>query len=180
MFLLVSVHVGAHLYKSLKVWVKHFFGYLVYEIFLWPEIWRGSLYIYLLSFPRFWTLSIERFWFLLWSILNGVTQKTSNLHSPLLVLISKLTYYIYRKLKSLIITHCSSVPTIPLCPLFLCDSFVFLCAQFLCPPNSVYKWLTISSLGIWMINYFNSRYMRNNPLLLTCKILITRGSCYNL
>ena len=25
-------------YKSLLVWVKNFFGYLVYEIFLWPEI----------------------------------------------------------------------------------------------------------------------------------------------
>ena len=30
------------------------------------------------SFPRFCTLSIERFWFLFWSILNGVTLKTSN------------------------------------------------------------------------------------------------------
>ena len=48
-------------YKSLLVWVKHFFGYLVYEIFLWPESWRGSLYTYLLSFPRFWTLPIEGF-----------------------------------------------------------------------------------------------------------------------
>ena len=65
-------------YKSLKVWVKHFFGYLVYEIFLSPESWRGSLYMYLLSIPRFWTLSIERFWFLFRSILNGVTPKTSN------------------------------------------------------------------------------------------------------
>ena len=30
--------------------------------------------MYLLSFPRFWTLSIERFWFLFWSILNGMTN----------------------------------------------------------------------------------------------------------
>jgi len=65
-------------YKSLWVWVKHFFGYLVFEIFLCPESWRGSLYMYLLSFPRFLTLSIERFWFLFWSILNGMTLKTSN------------------------------------------------------------------------------------------------------
>ena len=36
---------------------------------------RGSLYMYLLSFPRFWTLSIERFWFLFWNIWNGVTPK---------------------------------------------------------------------------------------------------------
>ena len=50
----------------------------VYEILLWPESWRGSLYIYLLSFAGFWTLSIERFRFLFWSILNCVTLKTSN------------------------------------------------------------------------------------------------------
>ena len=66
-------------YKSLWVWVKYFFGYLVYEVFLWPESWRGSLYMYLLSSPRFWTLSIERFSFLFWSILNSVTLKTSNM-----------------------------------------------------------------------------------------------------
>ena len=87
MLLLVSVrHVGAHPgghymaspYKSLYIWVKHFFGYLVYGIFLGPESWRGSLRIYLLSFSRFWTLFIERFWFLFWSTLNGVTLKTSN------------------------------------------------------------------------------------------------------
>ena len=58
---------------------KHFFGCLVYETFRWPESWRGSSHIYLLSFPRFWTLSIERCWFLFWSILNGVTLKTSNM-----------------------------------------------------------------------------------------------------
>ena len=45
-------------YKSLEIWVKHFSGYLVYEIFLWPESWRGSLHIYILSFQGFWTLSI--------------------------------------------------------------------------------------------------------------------------
>ena len=33
---------------------------------------------YLLSFPSFWALSIERFLFLLRSIVNGVTMKTSN------------------------------------------------------------------------------------------------------
>ena len=37
-----------------------------------------NMYMYLLSFPKFWTLSVERFWFLFWSILNGVTLKTSN------------------------------------------------------------------------------------------------------
>ena len=43
-----------------------------------PKSWRGSFYIYLLSFPRFWTLSVEWFWFLFCSSLNGVTLKTSN------------------------------------------------------------------------------------------------------
>ena len=65
-------------YKSLLIFWKHFFGYLVYEIFLWPESWGGSLHIYLLSFPRFWSLSIGRFWFWFWSILNGVTLKTGH------------------------------------------------------------------------------------------------------
>ena len=58
---MVSVHhVGAHagehwhgvsIYKSLYIWVKHFFGYLVYETFLWPESWRGSLYIISFHLP---------------------------------------------------------------------------------------------------------------------------------
>ena len=68
----VSIHLGK----------TFFFRYLVYETFLWPESWRKSLHIYLLSFPRFWTLSIERFWFFL-SILNGVTLKTSNMSALL-------------------------------------------------------------------------------------------------
>ena len=37
-----------------------------------------ALHIYLFSFLRFWTLSIERFWFLFWDILNGSTPKTSS------------------------------------------------------------------------------------------------------
>ena len=37
--------------KSLYIWVKRFFGYLVYEIFLSLESWRGSLYMYLFSVP---------------------------------------------------------------------------------------------------------------------------------
>ena len=75
---LVPIQVGTSMaspYKSPEIWVIHFFGYLVYGIFFWPESWRESLYIYLLSFPRFRTLSIERVWFLFWSLLN---EKTSN------------------------------------------------------------------------------------------------------
>ena len=50
----VSIRIGTSMaspYKPLKIWVKHFFGYLVYEIFLWPESWRGSLHIYSLHLP---------------------------------------------------------------------------------------------------------------------------------
>ena len=54
----------------------------IYRIFLWPKSWRGSLHIYPVSFPRFRTLSIERFWFLFWSILNDVTLKTWVRNSP--------------------------------------------------------------------------------------------------
>ena len=42
----------------------------------------GALHNYLLSFPRFWTSSIESFWFLLRFILNGVTLKTNNRPFP--------------------------------------------------------------------------------------------------
>ena len=40
-------------YNSLCIWVKHFFGYLFWQS------WRGTLYIYLLSFPIFWTLFVN-------------------------------------------------------------------------------------------------------------------------
>ena len=58
----------------LQIWVKHS---RIRNIPLTLESWRESLHSYLLLFPRFWTLSIERVWFLFWSILNGVTLKTS-------------------------------------------------------------------------------------------------------
>ena len=72
-FLLVSgYHVGAHpdgnnmasSYKALWIWVNHFSRYLTYEKLHWPVSLWASLHIYLLSFPRFWTSSIERFWVL--------------------------------------------------------------------------------------------------------------------
>ena len=81
MFYTVLIQVDTSMaspYKSLYIWVKHFFGYLVYGIFFRHESWRGTWYIYLLSFPRFQTLFIEWFWFWFWSILNGVILKTSN------------------------------------------------------------------------------------------------------
>ena len=68
MFLLVSVrHVGAHPAEhqhgvSIQISISLGKTFLrIFEVFLSLESWRGSLYMYLLSFPRFWTLSIERF-----------------------------------------------------------------------------------------------------------------------
>ena len=54
--MLVPIQVGTSMaspYNSLCIWVKHFFGYLFWQS------WRGTLYIYLLSFPRFWTLFVN-------------------------------------------------------------------------------------------------------------------------
>ena len=36
-------------------WVKNLSAYLAQEKLLWPEYWRESLHICLLSFSRFWT-----------------------------------------------------------------------------------------------------------------------------
>ena len=51
----------ASLYKALWNWVKRFFEFLAYELSHRPDSWRGFLYIYLLSFPGFWTFCIN--WF---------------------------------------------------------------------------------------------------------------------
>ena len=54
--MLVPIQVGTSMaspYNSLYIWVKHFFGYLFWQS------WRGTLYIYLLSFPIFWTLFVN-------------------------------------------------------------------------------------------------------------------------
>ena len=68
---------------------------------------RGSLYMYLLSFPRFWTLSIELFWFLFWSILNAVTLKTSNSQRYLFTFNSERNpYTILRETTSILLLSC--------------------------------------------------------------------------
>ena len=70
MFLLVSVrHVGAHPggnQHGVSIQISIYLGKTFLRISrirkilrFWPESWRGSLYIYLLSFPRYWTLSIN-------------------------------------------------------------------------------------------------------------------------
>ena len=44
--MLAPIQVGTSMaspYKSPEIWVRHFFGFLVYGIFFWPESWRGSL-----------------------------------------------------------------------------------------------------------------------------------------
>ena len=49
--MLVPIRMGTSMmspYKSLLILWKRFFEYLLYEIFLWPESWQGSLHIYLL------------------------------------------------------------------------------------------------------------------------------------
>ena len=83
MFLLVSVrHVGGHMGEhqhGVSIQISINLGKT------FPRISRNlaRVFAYLppLSFPRFWTLSVQRFWFLFWSILNGVTLKlkTSNI-----------------------------------------------------------------------------------------------------
>ena len=88
MFLLVSVrHVGAHPdghQHGVSIQISINLGKLflrisrIYELFLRPKSWLGSLYIYVFTFPRFWTSSIQWFWFWFWSILSRVTLKTSN------------------------------------------------------------------------------------------------------
>ena len=91
MFLLVSVrHVGAHpdeLQHGVSIQSSINLGKTfprVSRIRIIPstQILARALYIYLLSFPRFWTLSVEWFWFWFLSILNGVTLKTSNSKQP--------------------------------------------------------------------------------------------------
>ena len=83
MFLLVSVrHVGAHpgehqhgISKQISLNLGKTF------LRISRNLVRVFAYLPPLSFPRFWTLSVQRFWFLFWSILKGVTLKlkTSNI-----------------------------------------------------------------------------------------------------
>ena len=87
MFLLVSVHhVSANTHghqhsisiQISKNFVKTFLRISCIRNIPLTWILARVLDIYLLSLSRFWTVSIEQFWFLFWSILNGVTPKTSN------------------------------------------------------------------------------------------------------
>ena len=88
MFLLVSVrHVGAHPGEH-QHGVSMQISIILGKTFLRisrirniPLTWiLERVFVYVPPFIShgFWTLSIERFWFLFWSILNGVTLKTSN------------------------------------------------------------------------------------------------------
>ena len=78
--MLVPIGMGTSMvspYKALQICVEHFSWYHVYEILLNAVTWilARFLHIYLLPFPRFGTFSIERFWFLFWSILKGLILK---------------------------------------------------------------------------------------------------------
>ena len=83
MFLLVSVrHVGAHPGEhqhGVSIQMSIDLGKTFLRIS--PNLARVFAYLPPLSFPTFWTLSVQRLWFLFWSILNGVTLKlkTSNI-----------------------------------------------------------------------------------------------------
>ena len=69
MFLLVSgCHVGAHpdghqhgafTESALLFWVNNFLKCFACEKSYWPESWRGSFYINLISFLSFWNLSFH-------------------------------------------------------------------------------------------------------------------------
>jgi len=73
MFLLVSGrHVGTHtdghqhgvsIQISINLGTEFLRISCMRKIAVNTETWRESLYIYLLSFPRFWNLSIERFFY---------------------------------------------------------------------------------------------------------------------
>ena len=74
-------HVGAHpdghqhgafTESALLFWVNKFLKCFACEKSYWPESWRRSFYINLISFLRFWKLSFI-------FIFDGVTVKTSNL-----------------------------------------------------------------------------------------------------
>ena len=88
MFLLVSVrHVGAHPGEhqhgvSIQISISLGKTFLrISRIRNIPLTWiLARVFVYVPPFiSRFWTLSIERFLFLFWSILNGVALKTSNI-----------------------------------------------------------------------------------------------------
>ena len=88
MFLLVSVrHVGAHSDEhqhgvSLQISINLGKTFLrISHIQSIPLTWNlARVFAYLPPFiSQILDLSIERFWFLFWSILNGVTLKTSNI-----------------------------------------------------------------------------------------------------
>ena len=59
------------LLTNLLILWKHFVGYLVYEILLWPESWRGSFHIYLLSFARL-IIIIIILDFIYWTVLTFI------------------------------------------------------------------------------------------------------------
>ena len=67
-------------WKGLRLYDKYMAIKKNTYLFIWSINQQSSesLRIYLISFPRFWTSSFERFWFLFWPILNSVTLKTSN------------------------------------------------------------------------------------------------------
>ena len=78
MFLLVSGQHGISIQISINLGKTFVCISSIRKISVTWILARVFAYLRSSFFLRFWTLSVERFLFLFWSILNGVTLKTSN------------------------------------------------------------------------------------------------------
>ena len=76
---------------------KTFSEYLAMESSHRPNSWRGFMFIYLLLFPRFWTLCVDWFPFL---IFDGVIVKTQNSINRVFFLYIVMYGYYYRVKKT--------------------------------------------------------------------------------
>ena len=69
---------GAFTESALLFWVNNFLKCFACEKSYWPESWRGSFYINLISFLRFWNLS---FYFIFASVRVKTNNKTKRVSS---------------------------------------------------------------------------------------------------
>ena len=76
---------------------KTFSEYLACELSHRPNSWRGFMFIYLLSFPRFWTLCVDWFPFLFF---DGVIVKIQNSINRVFFLYIVMYRYYYRVKKT--------------------------------------------------------------------------------
>ena len=71
--------------QSSKNLGKTFSEYLTYEILHRPDFWQGFLFIYLLLFPRFWTLNGLHFYFLRKQRIHYHTRTSTNMSAKLIM-----------------------------------------------------------------------------------------------